>query len=30
VIVDPFLATNHKDVFAAGDLTEFTYWPTGK
>ena len=28
--VDSFLATNHKDVYAAGDLAEFPYWPTGK
>lgn len=30
LVVDPFLNTNVKDVYAAGDLCEFPYWPTGR
>ena len=29
VICDPFLQTNVKDVFAAGDIASYPYWPTG-
>ena len=29
IICDPFLETNVKDVFAAGDVASYPYWPTG-
>lgn len=29
IVCDPFLATNDKDVFAAGDIAAYPYWPTG-
>lgn len=29
VICDPFLNTSDKDVFAAGDICSYPYWPTG-
>ena len=30
VVVDPYLQTNVKDVFAAGDIASYPYWVTGK
>jgi NADPH-dependent 2,4-dienoyl-CoA reductase/sulfur reductase-like enzyme len=30
VVVDPFLQSNVKDVFAAGDIATYPYWITGK
>lgn len=30
VIVDPFLQTNYVDIFAAGDIATYSYWPTGQ
>ena len=29
IICDPFLETNVKNVFAAGDVASYPYWPTG-
>ena len=29
VTVDPFLQTNDKHIFAAGDIASYPYWPTG-
>lgn len=29
VVCDPFLNTNDKDIFAAGDIASYPYWPTG-
>jgi NADPH-dependent 2,4-dienoyl-CoA reductase/sulfur reductase-like enzyme len=29
VIVDPFMQTNYVDIFAAGDIATYAYWPTG-
>jgi len=29
VVCDPFLQTSVKDVYAAGDLASYPYWPTG-
>ena len=29
IVCDPFLETNVKDVFAAGDLASYPYWATG-
>ncbi len=29
LICDPFLGTNDKDIFAAGDIASYPYWPTG-
>jgi len=28
--LDPFLQTNDKHIFAAGDIASYPYWPTGK
>ena len=28
--LDPFLQTNDKNIFAAGDIASYPYWPTGK
>ena len=30
VIVDPFMQTNYVDIFAAGDIATYAYWPTGQ
>lgn len=30
VIVDPFMQTNYVDIFAAGDIATYSYWPTGQ
>lgn len=30
LICDPFLQTSDKDIFAAGDVATFSYWPTGE
>lgn len=30
VVCDPFMRTNNHDVFAAGDIAEYPYWPTGE
>jgi NADPH-dependent 2,4-dienoyl-CoA reductase/sulfur reductase-like enzyme len=29
VVCDPFLQTNVKNVYAAGDIASYPYWPTG-
>ena len=29
IVCDPYLETNVKDVFAAGDVASYPYWPTG-
>lgn len=29
IITDPFMQTSNKDVFAAGDIAVYPYWPTG-
>lgn len=29
VVCDPFLQTSVKDVYAAGDIASYPYWPTG-
>lgn len=29
IVCDPFLNTSNKDVFAAGDICSYPYWPTG-
>jgi NADPH-dependent 2,4-dienoyl-CoA reductase/sulfur reductase-like enzyme len=29
IVCDPFLGTNDKDIFAAGDIASYPYWPTG-
>lgn len=29
LICDPFMQTNKKDIFAAGDIASVPYWPTG-
>ena len=29
VVCDPFLQTNVKNIFAAGDIASYPYWPTG-
>ena len=29
IVCDPFMETNVKDVFAAGDVASYPYWPTG-
>jgi len=29
VVCDPFLQTSHKDIYAAGDICSYPYWPTG-
>ena len=29
IVCDPFMQTNKPDVFAAGDIASFPYWPTG-
>ena len=29
VICDPFLQTSVKDIYAAGDIASYPYWPTG-
>jgi NADPH-dependent 2,4-dienoyl-CoA reductase/sulfur reductase-like enzyme len=29
LLCDPFLSTSNKDVFAAGDIVTFPYWPSG-
>ena len=30
IVCDPFLQTSEKDIFAAGDIASFPYWPTGE
>ena len=30
VLVDPFMQTNFVDIFAAGDIASYSYWPTGQ
>ena len=30
VLVDPFMQTNFIDIFAAGDIASYSYWPTGQ
>lgn len=30
VVVDPFMQTNYTDIFAAGDIATYSYWPTGE
>ena len=30
ILVDPFLQTNDKSIFAAGDVATFPYWVTGE
>lgn len=30
IIVDPFMQTNYVDIFAAGDIATYPYWPTGQ
>ena len=27
---NPFLQTSDKDIFAAGDIAQYPYWPTGE
>lgn len=29
IVCDPFLQTNVKNVYAAGDIASYPYWPTG-
>ena len=29
IVCDPFLETSVKDIYAAGDLASYPYWPTG-
>lgn len=29
LVCDPFLKTSAKDVYAAGDIASYPYWPTG-
>jgi len=29
IVCDPFLNTNDKNIFAAGDIASYPYWPTG-
>lgn len=29
VVCDPFLNTSDKDIYAAGDIASYPYWPTG-
>jgi NADPH-dependent 2,4-dienoyl-CoA reductase/sulfur reductase-like enzyme len=29
IVCDPFLKTSNKDVYAAGDIASYPYWPTG-
>ena len=29
LVCDPFLETSVKDIYAAGDLASYPYWPTG-
>jgi NADPH-dependent 2,4-dienoyl-CoA reductase/sulfur reductase-like enzyme len=29
IVCDAFLRTNDKDVFVAGDVASYPYWPTG-
>jgi thioredoxin reductase len=30
VMCDPYLETNVKNIFVAGDIAEYPYWKTGK
>ena len=30
LVCNPFLQTSNKDIFAAGDITHYPYWPTGE
>ena len=30
LVCNPYLQTSNKDIFAAGDIAHYPYWPTGE